>query len=107
LAKADAGEEEVAGIPSVFALHPNAPNPFNPTTTIRFDVPRESRVTLTVFDARGRLVNTLVNGMTKPGRYAIVWDGRDVNGIRLPSGMYFSRIQAPDFTQTHKMLMLK
>jgi len=104
---AKAGGDAVAGAPSVFALHPNAPNPFNPSTTIRYDVPVESRVTLTVFDARGRLVNTLVNAMTKPGRYAVVWDGRDANGVRLPSGMYFSRIQAPAFTQTQKMLMLK
>jgi flagellar hook assembly protein FlgD len=45
--------------------------------------------------------------MTKPGRHAVVWDGRDTNGVRMPSGVYFSRIQAPAFTQTQKMLMLK
>ncbi|MHB8080062.1 MAG: LVIVD repeat-containing protein [Candidatus Krumholzibacteriia bacterium] len=81
--------------PSRFALHGATPNPFNPRTTIRYDVPAAGGdVRLELYDARGRLVRTLVAGRQAAGRQATVWDGRDDAGRRVPSGVYFARLRA-------------
>jgi hypothetical protein len=71
------------------------PNPFNPSTTISFDVPASGGdVRLELYDARGRLVRTLVSGRRDPGRQEAVWNGRDAAGRRVPSGVYFARLRA-------------
>jgi flagellar hook assembly protein FlgD len=88
-------------------LHPNIPNPFNPTTTIRFDLAGSGRVTLRVFDVRGRVVRTLVDGLEPAGHRLVEWDGRNDGGRVVPSGTYFYRLTAPGFEQTRTMLMLK
>ncbi|MFC2093895.1 T9SS type A sorting domain-containing protein [Bacteroidota bacterium] len=88
-------------IPSSFSLSQNYPNPFNPTTNIRFDLPRSGSVKLVVFDALGREVATLVNEKLAPGTYEVDW-----NGSEYPSGVYFYRIQAGDFVETKKMLLV-
>jgi parallel beta-helix repeat protein len=94
--------------PSALALHPCAPNPFNPITTIRFDVPASgTRVAIVVYDVTGRRVRTLVNEPQPAGRQSVVWDGRDDRGRGVASGVYFYRMTAGSFVQTRKMLLLK
>lgn len=92
-------------LPSAFALERNVPNPFNPRTTLRFNVPEPGRVNLRVFDARGRLVATLVDAVRDAGFHQVVWDGRDASGGKVASGVYFARMTAADFVQTQKMLL--
>jgi subtilisin family serine protease len=78
-----------------FRLHPNRPNPFNPATRLRYDVPHRTRVALHVYDAAGRRVCTLVPPTVQPpGRYDVDWDGRDSSGRRVASGVYFARLEA-------------
>jgi len=80
----------------------NYPNPFNPSTTIRYELPRTSRVTLTVYDVLGQQVSVLVNERKDAGVHEVSFDGSN-----LASGVYFYRIQAGDFVQTHRLLLLK
>jgi hypothetical protein len=95
-------------IPKTFALYQNVPNPFNPTTAIRYDVPDAGgRVTLQIYDAAGRLVNTLVDGVQAPGEKRVVWDGRNSRGNHVATGVYFYRMAAPGFTTTRKMVLLQ
>ena len=94
--------------PMTFALHHNVPNPFNPTTSIRFDVPPASGVvTLRIYDVNGRLVRTLVNGVLAPGQQTVSWNGLNDAGIPAATGMYFYRLTGPGFAQTRKMMLLK
>ncbi len=97
------------GLPRAFSLGQNAPNPFNPSTTIKFAVPegKAGPVTLKVYDVRGRLVRSLVDGFKEAGDYTVFWGGIDENGQNVSSGVYFYRMIAGDFTQTRKMVMLK
>jgi hypothetical protein len=101
------GVESKPELPTVFRLAENVPNPFNPVTSIRFDVPRESAVTIRIYDVAGRLVRTLVDGMINPGRHSEAWDGRDDHGEDVGSGVYFCTMEAPEFHGSRKMLLLK
>ena len=94
-------------MPRVFSLHQNAPNPFNPETVIRYDVPAPGgKVTLTVYDVSGRLVRTLVDGVQTAGQHSARWNGR--NGERgVASGVYFCRMTAPGFSGQRKMVLLR
>jgi len=94
--------------PTRFVLHQNVPNPFNPTTMIRFDVPAGSGiVTLRIYDVAGRLVRTLANGNQTPGEKRAIWDGTNEHGEGVASGVYFYRLTAPGFEMTRKMVFLK
>lgn len=93
--------------PLDFALHQNYPNPFNPTTTIRYDLKERSKVALTIYNALGQEVRTLVSDTQNAGRYQVQWDGRDNAGGKVASGIYFYRMRAGEFTQFHKMVLLK
>lgn len=97
-----ASPEEPVPAPRRFALHQNYPNPFNPATEIRFELAHGAKTTLQVFDVLGRNVKTLIDAPLSAGEHRIHFDGSD-----LPSGMYFCRLQAADFTQSKKMLLLK
>ncbi len=102
----------VTGIPPVvkitrFALHPNFPNPFNPATTIEYDLPRETDLSLVIFDIQGREVRTLVNGRRPRGRHRVRWDGRDASGKPVASGIYIYQLRTPEFVHQRKMLLLK
>jgi hypothetical protein len=91
-----------------FALHQNVPNPFNPTTTIHYDVPEAGgKVTLRIFDVSGRLVRTLADGVETQGSKQATWDGRDDRGHRVATGVYFCRLTAPGFTKTRKMVLVQ
>ena len=85
------GGEPTSSLPETFALHPNFPNPFNPSTTIRYQLPEASNVQLTVYDVTGQLVRTLVEGNMEAGHYVATWNGRDVSGRAVASGVYLSR----------------
>ncbi len=90
-----------------FELGQNSPNPFNPTTRIRFTVPEDSKVSLLVYDVAGREVRALVNGERPANHYEIEWDGKDNRGEAVASGVYFYRLQAGKRVQTKKMMVLK
>jgi hypothetical protein len=95
-------------LPRRLALFQNAPNPFNPTTAIRYDVPAGgAHLQIAVFDVRGRHVRTLVNGFVTAGRERVTWDGRDARGQAVATGVYFARMQAVGFIETRKMVLLK
>ena len=97
------GIEPVSGeIPSVFKLFSNYPNPFNPITKIKFDIAKNTNAKLLVYDVLGRVVETLVNGELKAGRYEV-----DFDGYSLSSGVYFYKLVTSDFVDTKKMLMIK
>lgn len=89
-------------IPDVFKLHTNYPNPFNPITKIKFDIAKNTNAKLLVYDVLGRVVETLVNGELKAGRYEV-----DFDGYALSSGVYFYKLVTNDFVDTKKMLMIK
>ena len=93
--------------PETFVLEQNYPNPFNPGTSIRYEISRATHVTITVFDALGRTVRTLVDRAISAGAHSTVWNGRDSRGSRVASGLYFYRLEAGDFQQTAKMLLVK
>ncbi len=93
--------------PRQFALHQNYPNPFNPATVIRYQLPKASKVELTVHDLLGHLVKTLVNDRKPAGAYEAHWDGRDEAGNAMSNGIYWYRLQAGAFVQTRKMLLLR
>jgi hypothetical protein len=94
-------------MPEEFALYANVPNPFNPSTRITYDLPLATQVSLQVFDILGRHLRTLVNGRQQPGRYAVIWDGRDERGQAVPTGVYIYRLQAGSYTRARRMLLLK
>ena len=85
-----------------FALYQNFPNPFNPSTVITFDVKDVHDVKLQIFDLSGRLVKTLVNNKTSPGRHQVVFDASS-----LSSGVYLLRMQAGYFIETKKITLIK
>jgi flagellar hook assembly protein FlgD len=99
------------GIPTSFALTQNYPNPFNPSTTIAFDVPAVSgsnqKVSLTVYDIRGRRVKTLVDAEMEPGQHKVTWNGKNERGEAVSSGIYLYTLKAADQTFTRKMTILK
>jgi hypothetical protein len=99
--------EELPGLPQRFSLAQNAPNPFGPTTTIRFDLPEARHVRLEVFSADGRRMASLVDETRAAGHLAVRWDGRDAQGRFAPSGTYLYRLTAGDFTATQRMLLMR
>jgi hypothetical protein len=99
---------ETPNLPSVSGLMQNHPNPFNPTTTIAYDVATAGHVTVEVYDVSGRLVRRLVNTHKDAGRHEVSWDGRDMRGSSVHTGVYFYRMNAPGYqSPAKKMLLLK
>lgn len=98
-------------IPEAYALRPNYPNPFNPETTIRFEVPADpasnGKIALTIYNNLGMAVRSLVSGSVQPGIHTVKWDGRNDRGDQMASGIYFLRLQAGSFVQTQKMLLVR
>jgi hypothetical protein len=92
---------------AAFALRPNYPNPFNPVTTIAFELEEEGSAALCVYDLAGRLVRTLTGGVHEPGPWTGQWDGRDERGEPVPSGIYLYRLTAGDRTETRKMTLVR
>ena len=85
----------------------NYPNPFNPSTTINYNVPADRDVSLTIYNAKGQLVNTLVSEYKNHGNYQVVWHGKDSKGGSVASGLYFARLVTGGKSIIHKMLLMK
>ena len=94
-------------VPQAFSLLPNYPNPFNPSTTIRYQLPMASTVRLDVYDVLGQKVRTLMHGEQVAGVHRAVWDSRDNRGKLVAAGTYFYRLEARDFTQVRKLMLVK
>ena len=94
-------------IPVNFALHQNYPNPFNPSTQIKFDLPKDIMVSLTIFDLMGRKIKSLVNSVRPAGFQSVSWDATNDYGERVSAGIYIYTIQAEDYRATKKMILLK
>ena len=94
-------------VPKEFVLGQNFPNPFNPSTTIRYEVSAETRVILKIYNLLGQEVRTLVDAVKGSGRYETQWDGKNAAGKEVASGVYLYRLQAGSFIQTKKMLFIK
>jgi hypothetical protein len=99
----------VGGVPKNYVLSvSNYPNPFNPRTTVSYDVPSRGAVTLAVFDSRGARIAMLVNNEVRAaGAYSQEWNGRDDHGVTVASGVYFARIEHASGIRTKKMVLLK
>ena len=94
-------------IPSTYSLHQNYPNPFNPTTKISYDIPEASFVRLSIYDLMGREIRTMISSEQTAGFKNIQWNATDNLGKSVPAGMYIYTIQAGEFRQTKKMVLLK
>ena len=92
---------------AVTKLNNNYPNPFNPTTTISFSLKETGYVTIDIYNIRGQLVKTLVNGEFDDAHHEVVWDGKDNSGKNTGSGVYFYKMKAGKFAQTKKMILMK
>jgi hypothetical protein len=107
------GVEEPEGIPTVYQLAQNFPNPFNPSTTIQYGVPTQSRVSLKFYNVLGQEIATLVDEVKEAGYFNVVWNGRNQFGSQIASGMYFYRLEAKaldgsdTFRDFKKLLLLK
>jgi PKD repeat protein len=95
-------------VPSRYALEQNVPNPFNPMTTIYFELPEAANVRLQVFDISGRLVRNLLNGASMgAGRQDVVWNGKDDSGQQVAAGVYFYHMSTGSFSETKRMVLVK
>jgi hypothetical protein len=94
-------------LPERFALRQNYPNPFNPTTTIAYDLPIASDVKMSIYNVKGQKVAELINGSVDAGYQTVEWDGRNSFGAQVATGVYFYRIEAGNFVQTRKMILIK
>jgi hypothetical protein len=106
----------VRALPGKYALHPNIPNPFNPTTTIRYDLPIPGEATLLVYDVNGRMVRKIMDGYREAGAYAATWDGTDERGVPVASGIYVAQLRVlvglgdedhATITRTRKMMLVR
>jgi hypothetical protein len=100
-------EDELPSQAGGFCLSQNYPNPFNPETEISFSLPERTLVSLALYNVFGQKVRLLIDATLPPGSYTVTWDGRDEEGNRLASGVYFCRLSAGENSSTAKMILLK
>ena len=93
-------------VPDEYALS-NYPNPFNPTTTIRFDLPTSGNVKISIYDISGKEVASIVDGYYEKGRHQIIWQALDNNNRKVASGMYIAKIQSGSYVKCIKMLLMQ
>jgi len=93
--------------PTRFSLHQNYPNPFNPVTTLRYDLPEDAMVNITIFDMMGRVIKTIVNSQQNAGFKSVRWNATNDYGKPVSAGIYLYMIQAGEYRQTRKMVLLK
>jgi len=101
------GSPELQTLPQYYALQQNYPNPFNAETQIHFSLPQDGQVTLEVFNILGQKVVTLAQGHHQAGVHQIFWDGQDSDKALVASGIYFCRLQAKNFSETKRMVLLR
>lgn len=95
------------GVPDQYFLFQAYPNPFNPSTTIRYQLPQPANVKLEIYNALGQLVRSLVNSRIEAGDHEVAWNGKNDMGVQLSSGVYMYRIETQNFRQVNKMLLMK
>ncbi len=100
-------KDELPKPPVITRLYQNYPNPFNPSTVIRYDIAEAGYVELKIYDARGALVKTLYQGTGEPGRYEVIWNGKNDKGISVSSGIFFSMMKAGNLRQIKKVVLLR
>ncbi len=94
-------------IPTEFELSYNYPNPFNPSTKFKYALPEGRNVKIIIYDINGSKVTELVNNYQGAGTYEVTWNGKNDQGLQVSSGTYIYSVQAGDFVQTKKMVMIK
>ena len=94
-------------MPEEFVLYPPYPNPFNPMTILSYDLPEDAFVSITIYDMLGRQVKTLINDQQTAGYRSTQWNAANNAGSPVSAGIYLYMIQAGDFSQTKKMVLLK
>jgi len=95
-------------IPTDFSLGQNYPNPFNLSTQIKYEVPTKAKVKLEIYNVKGELVRTLIDGKEiEPGQYRIEWDGKNERGVVVASGIYIYRMKAGKFEHAKRMALIK
>ena len=99
--------EATPGTPVDYALGQNYPNPFNPTTSINFAMPKDGHVLLQVYDVTGALVKTLVDQNMRAGNMQVAWDGTNLTGNKVASGVYLYRMASDNFVTAKKMILMK
>jgi len=100
-------DDKAITTPNDFVLSQNYPNPFNSATTIDYSIPRQSRVTIDIYNLLGQKVKSLINEIIPAGNYTAIWDGTDSNNRSVSSGVYYYRISAGDMTDTKKLVLMK
>jgi len=93
--------------PKQYALFQNHPNPFNPETMISFQIPQSNHIIVRIFNTLGAEIRTVMNGWRDTGNYSIIWDGRDNSGKTVSSGTYIYQIQAGQFVDIKKMVLVR
>jgi hypothetical protein len=99
--------QEREAIPREFSLCQNHPNPFNPSTMIKYDLSQQVEVKLMIFNMLGRHVRTLVEQTQPAGRYTVTWDGRNEQGLPVSSGTFLYQLRAGNFVQTRRMALVR
>ena len=94
-------------LPNEFALHQNYPNPFNPVTTLRYDLAEDAMVNIIIHDMLGKQVKTLINRTQDAGYKSVIWNATNDYGKPVSAGIYLYQIQAGEYIQTKKMVLLK
>lgn len=100
-------DDPIANAPAMNILGANYPNPFNPSTTIIYNMPMPGNAKLNVYNVKGQLVRSLVNENKNGGSHKVVWDGKDNGGNSVTSGLYFYRLETGKYSQTRKMILMK
>jgi len=103
----DIDRESELVMPKEYSLAQNSPNPFNPNTKIQFELPKAGHIRLSVYNVLGQTVRTWFDKKLPAGKHSVIFDGRDNNGDSIASGIYFYRLEAGDFSQSKKMILLK
>ena len=98
---------ENEGLPTEFALHENYPNPFNPSTTLRFDLPQSSDVNLTIYNMLGQKVKSFDMRGIQAGKHTLKWNATNDFGEKVGTGVYLYQLQTKDFMKTRKMIFMK
>jgi Zn-dependent metalloprotease len=102
------GVEDPEGVlPRPFVVDQNVPNPFNPSTEIHYSLPFEMLMSLKIYDVEGRMIRTLADGTMTAGDHVATWDGRDSSGGMVASGIYYYRLESPEYGATRKMVLMK
>jgi len=97
----------VVEMPNSYHVEQNYPNPFNPETTIRFQLPENTKVMVKIYNMIGQEITTLIEGILPAGHHSVIWNGRDLQGNKVPSGVYLYQFRAGDYNATRKMVLLE